>query len=318
MDEAERLFEQGIKAIEEGDTARARKIGRRLIRMRYSGGYELEARAWREDERLDKAVEVLQEGVKVAPQAWLLWHWLGSCLSDSGYFAEAREAFGRGLTVRGAPRGSMRYNIASTLHREQRFEVALNVLEECAADCLGDARLWAHHQALKLLLLTTLERYEEALSLSERLTQSGEADPLADVQGEVLGCRAIALLKGRRLREEAMVSAWRALHHDTRNTRALRVIRELAGQISEAGQYFKMMIEGRWHQEVDQPGEVPSFYCVYFVVADSSEEALALLARHEPEAVRASLRIDRAEVVERRPGALKGVYDRTGRIFHID
>jgi hypothetical protein len=60
----------------------ALEIGKKLKSMKYSGGFEIMAMAYADDDQKDKAIECLEEGVKTCPDVWILWQMLGNYRSD--------------------------------------------------------------------------------------------------------------------------------------------------------------------------------------------------------------------------------------------
>jgi len=104
---AERLYNEGHKALDAHDFENALTIGRKLRKVRYSGAYEIEGLAYIGLDRHEDAVRVLREGLALAPAAWPNWLLLGSCLSDLERYSEALNAYDRAYACDGADIGSI-------------------------------------------------------------------------------------------------------------------------------------------------------------------------------------------------------------------
>jgi Flp pilus assembly protein TadD len=109
---------------------KAWKVGRRLNSIRYSGAYEIRARAFEGLGRSATALAVLKRGVRRAPHAAMLWSLLGEALSDVGRFDEALGAFATGEAIEGnLAQAVYRGNRAMVLVRSGRLDEAAAVLD---------------------------------------------------------------------------------------------------------------------------------------------------------------------------------------------
>ncbi|MEH0198141.1 hypothetical protein V7S57_19200 [Caulobacter sp. CCNWLY153] len=95
---------EALMAKADGQLARGRfksawKTGLRLYRLRFSGSYEIRAKAYEGLGRPLAARAILARGVRRAPNAPMLWSLFGAALSDAGLYDQAIRAFetGRGI-----------------------------------------------------------------------------------------------------------------------------------------------------------------------------------------------------------------------------
>ena len=104
---------------------KAWKVGLRLHKLRYSGAFEIRAKAFEGLGRPIAALAILRRGVRRAPHAPMLWSLLGQVLSDAERYDEALVAFEMGQAVEGnLDQASFRGNQALVLVRARRLEEA--------------------------------------------------------------------------------------------------------------------------------------------------------------------------------------------------
>jgi predicted Zn-dependent protease len=104
---------------------KAWKVGLRLHGLRYSGAFEIRAKAFEGLGRPVAALAILQRGVRRAPHAAMLWSLLGEALSDAERYDEALAAFEAGQAVEGnRDQAIFRGNQALVLVRARRLEEA--------------------------------------------------------------------------------------------------------------------------------------------------------------------------------------------------
>jgi tetratricopeptide (TPR) repeat protein len=118
---------------------KAWKVGRRLHGLRYSGAYEIRAKAFQGLGRRAAALALLRRGVRRAPHAAMLWSLLGEVLSDAGRYEEALVAFEAGEGIEGNPNPAIfRGNRALVLVRAGRLEEAEITLAIAEGEAGGD------------------------------------------------------------------------------------------------------------------------------------------------------------------------------------
>jgi len=315
----EELYEEGLERLDRFDLDGAIRVGKELKKRRHSSAFEILGRAYQGKGEPDKAVEVLEEGVSLAPADSDLWEQLGCYYSDLERYDEAESALRRALESENDRRSAVLLNLAILYSRADRPEESLQLLDSLPPGEVNSLFVAVY----KVDALTELLRFEEAITLADTsilLTEEeedldrpvtgrgAEAVSVLSMLGSLYAKRGRAVWLGRKDGEAALRDAWRALELDRRNPQAAWLVRGVENQISPDGKYYRILLEGRWHEPIEGSEAPPGFYVGYDVVADSELEALELIKRFEPAGVRDSLRIDKKEVLEARPDEPKGVY----------
>jgi tetratricopeptide (TPR) repeat protein len=320
---AREMMQRAYECLGKYDTGGAIQIGEQLRKMRFTGGYEVLALAYQIEGKLEKAVRILREGVKQAPDSWLLWQQLGNLYSDRGEFDKAHESYDRALQCPDADASNIALYRANVLHRQGEYEMALHLL-----DSVTDADARNQGVALRVTLLNSLYRHEEAMTLSKQTIahlEVSEHRNEPDVRHDLARLHAelaVAYKKMQLPPEMVLAEIREALSSERTNSFAMRLMREHRNQKSTASKHFWLQLKGTWDAPIlaDEESQieefVPDFYVNFDVVADSPEEALTFCRDFEPEAVRASLQVDDVEELESCPEELKGVYGCTGHAFY--
>lgn len=322
---ARELMQRAYELLGKYDTKGAILIGQQLRKMRFTGGYEVLALAYQIDGKLEKAVSILREGVKQAPDSWLLWQQLGNLYSDRAEFDKAHEAYDRALACSEADPSNITLNRANVLHRQGEYDMALRVLESVTDE---DAR--NQGISLRVTLLNNLNRPEEAMQLSKqtiaRLEES-EHRYEADVRHDMARLHAelaVAYKKMQLPPEMVLAEINEAISTERTSNFAMRLLREQLNTPSPNAKHFWLQLQGSWNEPIQIEGEdgeegeeyVPDFFVEYDVVAETPEEGLEYCRYFEPEGVRDTLKIDESEELEPCPGDLRGVYGCSGHAFY--
>lgn len=173
--EAEALMDRGYDLLDRNNLPAALKIGQQLEQRRYSGGFEVQARALMAMGRREEAVAVLERGVEEVPDNASLWLGLGNCRSDDGDYDGAIVAYERAL-VGDCDRTSVTYNHAEVLVRAGRWDEA-----QAKVAALFDAD--AVRVATPRLGLYLVDLYEEILRHAGR---DHEAAALIECYADVI------------------------------------------------------------------------------------------------------------------------------------
>jgi Flp pilus assembly protein TadD len=126
--ECEAMMDQAYDLLRRRNAPEALKIGQQLERRRYSGGFEIQARALVAVNRRKAAIETLERGVAAVPGNWALWQFLGSCRSDDEDYEGAFAAYEKSLTCDGYE-PEILYNYATASRRADRWEKAKALIE---------------------------------------------------------------------------------------------------------------------------------------------------------------------------------------------
>lgn len=307
-----RLYDEAWERLSAHAYHDALAIARKLRKLRFSGAYEIEGRAYMALEQHDDAVRVLSEGVKIAPSVWINWLLLGSSLSNVGRYDDALHAYDRAASCERADVDNIEVNRAVVKMRQHDQSAALDHLDRVAKYESESARLYA--VALRVTCLRELGREAEAEELGGRTLRewrNNDVENGKEAIGEI--ARELGTIRHARgenvmlLRAQAM-DWWRATHND----RLLWLIRELRPVRSPRARFYRLLVCAR----------IPSgggFFKNIDAVADSPEEALALYIELDPPDEGVELEIEEAKVLEERPDDVKGVYSAAmGRIYFPD
>lgn len=297
---SERLMHQALELIEEENFAAAHEIAAQLEELRYSGAFEVAARAFLGEGEPEEAVAVLERGLALAPEVWSSWQLLGNTLSDLGRYAEAAAAYERAFTCPVHDADSLRFNQAVLASRRGEPEAVL-ALTATVAD--PELRLMALPASLRAL--HALGRAEE----SERLgAQSlAERDPQIDPATYATVALALAELRLARGVEKALVRDFvvKEWHAFPASVALLTLLRRIDDQHSEDSRYFRLLVAA----QLPAPREdgAIGFFAAFHAVASSAGEAFEMyqaLDRRQPHAY---LRLDEAEDAGPRPEEPKGI-----------
>ncbi len=315
---ANRLMQEAYAHLEAYNTGRAEELGKDLVKMSFSGGYEVLALAYAQDDKMEDAISVLMDGVDRFPQVWLLWQLLGNLHSDQEEFDKAHRAYERALALPDADHDSISLNMAIVFSREDRHQEALIKLQG-----VSEPDMMPHVHSLKADCLVALERFEEALELAEEAVTDIEsnadlAERSHDQLSRLYASIATVYKIGKKNNGKAREMVDEALKWNRSNAVALRILRELNAVKSDSkSREYCISVEGEWHEPFDGEAGCHSFISKYTIVASSDREALEFARELEPPLVRHSLRVIESEKGGRvTKSDLKGVYWRSGYLFY--
>ncbi len=309
----ENLMDEGYDALRAGFLAEAEAIGRQLLEHRHSSGFEILALSLGDSGDVEEAVQVLEEGVEVAPGVWLLWQLLGNFRSDLGLFTEALEAYDRALFCEDVEKDSVYFNIATVLSRQEKFEEALSYLQLVEND---ELRLRA--SALSAELWWELDQQTAALNLAhdtlERLDE--RVEQLEEEEEPPFGLATIYARLGfffleAGVEEDAIGCAEKAVWLDRTDEQALSLIRRLENNTSPDAKYFHVLVEGDFTDD-DPELHGQSFFVNYGIVAVDEDDVMQWVHRFEPSELHETLRLTECEAGDPCPDEHLGVYSITG------
>lgn len=308
---ARRLYAEGRELIDKQQYDAAMKIAGRLRELRYSGAYELEGLACQGLDRNEDAVHVLREGLAIAPNVWLNWLLLGSCLSNLGRYDEALAAYDRAEECPHGDPSVIHLNRAVVALRKGEPARSLEFLEQVHTHPVeaGGARVAA---------LRALGRNQEAEETAMRILSDWQKTDRTAARNDI-GEIALMLCEIRRERGEDSsalrafaIDYWRATHCES----LLWLIRDLDLRTSPRAQYFRLTLAGRVAPSAVKGFGAAGFWMSADAVADTAEEALAFVLELKPPEPDVEVSIEKAEAMEPRPEGPKGVYATTGRVFY--
>lgn len=304
------LIAEGQACLEDSDYDSAIHIGQQLELHQRSYAFELQALAYAGKEDLTEAINVLERGVSLVPDVWLLWLRLGNYYSDMARWDDARRAYSRALTCPHVDPSAVYYDCALLSQREGKLVDALRDIE-----CVTSARLRLKAVGLRISIYTNMGNAAEAIRYSEQMLnemsmgdegamEDDEAADMASLYGEY----ANAVYHSGDS-ERALQLAWQAVSFWKQQETVLWLIREIEDKHSKLARYHHLTIEGRWSEPFEGEDAPCAFFVTYGVVADSPDEALNMAIRFEPSEVRESLKMHECDVSPAVVDEPKGVYN---------
>ena len=296
----ERLMHQALELIEEDQFAAAHEIARQLEELRYSGAFEVAARAYLGEGEPEEAVAVLQRGLELAPEVWSNWQLLGNTLSDLGRFDDAAAAYERAWACPAKDPDSLRFNQAVLASRRGQAEQVLAL-----AATLVDPELRLMVVPARLRALQALGRPEEAEKLgAATLASRDEAADPALYAAVASALAELRLSQGveKALVRDLVVKEW---HACPASLSLLHLLRRIDDQRSPDSGYYRLLVAA----QLPAPREdgAIGFFAAFHAIASSPEEALAMYHAFDRRAPHAYTRLDEAERVEERPDEPKGI-----------
>lgn len=275
----EELYLSAKDLIEAKRFREARDLGHQLLKMRFSGAFEILAASFHGEGALDVAITVLENGVREAPGIWSLWMQLGNYLSESGQLIEAQSAFDTARCCHPNDLDQIDFNEAVMRMRFGNKSKAIELFEKVFKRT-EDKRLRLAALTHRLTTMVELDRITEALM------ELGEAFLHDSDNAELLTTMAFKLLEhGDPV--NALNLAKQALGLK-RAGRAAEVVRRIQGEPVDSCRRFTLRLQGKVE---DENGRWQPFLKASEVYAESEEEAQKLAVDFEPADVRPKIRV---------------------------
>ncbi|MBN2384655.1 hypothetical protein JXQ70_17410 [bacterium] len=316
-----KLMDQGLDALDSFNTKEAIKIGKKLKKLRQTSAFEILALAYHQDEKPDKSIEVLKEGLKVAPNVWVLWQLLGNYQSDSGNYDEAHKCYKMALGCEYKDESSIKYNSAIAYSRENKYADAENEIDSIDLDKLEYEKyykLLILISSEKINILNNLNKLKESYSFGRAaLGKEYDVDGYRDELASLYTAHAETLWLSNN-NEKALEHLWYSIKLNKKHKRTGFLIREIENKFSKNAKYYRIMIEGIWSEPFEGETEKPGFFTSYDVVAENIEQAFELIKRFEPYYVQDSLKIKESEILEENSSDPIGIYSANSYIFFTE
>lgn len=307
----ENLMNEGFEALDSLDADKAIKIGKKLKKLRHSSAFEILALGYHQNDKPEKSIEVLKEGVSVAPNVWLLWQLLGNYQSDFENFDEAQRCYSEALKCKDNDANSIKYNSAMAYSREKKYadaEIQINSIDFSALVNDEYYKLLILSCAEKVCILNNLGKFSEALELGKKvLSVEYDVDDLRDELAILYTSHAETLYQLKQ-NKEALEYLFNSIELDKKNKRTGYLIREIENKFSKSAKYYRIMIEGVWPEPFEGETTKPGFYTSYDVVAENIDQAFELIKRFEPDYVHDTLKIEESEILEENYNEPIGIY----------
>lgn len=296
----ERLMHQALDLIEEERYGAAREIARQLEELRFSGAFEVAARAFLGEGEPELAVAELERGLELAPEVWSNWQLLGNTLSDLGRYEEAAGAYGRAFACPVHDADSLHFNQTVLASRRGEPEKVLAL-----AEAIADGELLLLAAPARMRALAALGRPEEAeklgaTSLAGR-EESGDPEAYATVAAALAELRLEQGVE-KALVRDLVVKEW---HLCPSSGALLGLLRRIDDQRAADSRYFRLLVAAQL--PVPREDGAIGFFAAFHAIASSPEQALEMYLALDRRAPHAHTRIDQAEAIEPRPDEPQGI-----------
>ncbi len=285
---------------------KAAKIGRKLLDINFSGGFEILALLELENRKTKKAIKILEEGVKKAPNVWILWQLLGNSYSDEKEPEKAQNAYSMALKCPDNDSSSIYLNIAIALSREGKHEQSLEACKN-----IKSKKMFLKRIALEMSQLNQLGRYDKCILNGEK--QIGKIQDGLGTEEEfnlsnIYSYLASAYWSKCKNTVKSSEFVFKAIELNKTNSDAMWLLREIENNRSADSKYLRIVVEGKAIGMKIEDSDNIGFFTSYDVVAKDEDEALSYIKRFEPKDVRDTLRISKCKVREKKTRDPKGVY----------
>ncbi|MBI5534255.1 MAG: tetratricopeptide repeat protein [Deltaproteobacteria bacterium] len=319
---ADELIERAFEALDGDHDPEATEIGRHLQEVDHPAGFEIEALVLDRNSESPKAIELLEGAVKKLPDSWRLWEMLANLYSDAERPDDALKTYERALACPEPEEASIRFNLALTHARAQRYDEALKAIEPVDLDEIEDEELRLNTLAFKASVLSAAERSAEAAELVRTtLAEIDEEDYTEETIphiAELHAQLARAVLDLEKDKDKALAHAIDAIRIDQGNDLALQIVRAVNGKTSAGASLMQLTIKGVWPEPFEGEKEPREYRQTFGVIADTREQALEFAKSLSPEELRASMTIEDFETVQATPEEPIGVCQVSPYIFFAD
>ncbi|MBL4770384.1 MAG: tetratricopeptide repeat protein [Planctomycetes bacterium] len=291
----------GFQQLRDGDFEDALKTAQKVEELRASAAFEIAAQAHANLGDPEAALQVLERGVREAPNAWPNWQLLGNLYADAGRFDDAENAYRDALQCAHVWPESVHLNQAILLGQQGNHDRAL-----VALDAIKDDDLLFELASARMNALYCVEKTEEALALAETILvkepqSASDEDAWYFISVIDMRIRMAQGLSAQEVRDRALA----LLVEYPENDHVLALIRDTRDERSRDCKYYRLVIQGN---TLDAPASVEGFYIPYDVVAESEEEAMTYIEEVEALTGFNHLEIEESEILVERSREPKGLY----------
>jgi hypothetical protein len=319
--EVNKLMEDGFNAAYSDSFDDAIKIGKKLIGLRHSSGFEILALGLQGNKDFKKAIKVLEDGLKKVPGVFKLWQLLGNLYSDCKMYAKAYSAYENGLQCEDSDTDTICLNYSIALNRENNLLKAMETLNKInILNC--DESLKVSYWAIKLNIQNKMQDFNKCIAdyhLINDLLHNSNSEKLHNAKEYISSIHyeyAYALYKTGGDKDDIFKTIDNAISENKHNEEVKWLIREIRGAFSIESKHYSINIEGTWPFESNETGSEPGFLTHYDVIADNEIEALQYIKQFEPMEIRDTIKIQESKIIKKLPNTHKGVYSTTGYIFY--
>lgn len=309
------LADKGFDYLRADDYQAALTVYEELLKLRTTAAFEIGSQAYKGLGDLEKALEVLECGVKEAPDFWFNWLLLGNIRSDNGDYAGAELAYKHALLCQNCEKSPVKLNQAILANKRGFHEQALMLLSE-----IKDEDLVLEKTINEMIAFECLNQVDKAISLADTILSQDFADGNDDALAEIAAKQIRILLnQDDAVPDDLREEAENAIANYGYHIELLALIREIDSLHSDQAQYIRLLIEGTFTKEYVVRYGVKGFYVTYDVVAETPDQSLAWISRFEGcDEGGLNLAIAEFEIIEERRNDPMGVYWRSETAYYSE
>ncbi|MEL7531298.1 MAG: hypothetical protein AAFN10_08330, partial [Bacteroidota bacterium] len=233
IDQANQQAQKAWISLSEGDFEAANKFASELTQAGYEVGYRIRSAVAEEQEDWPEAESIINEGLKVHPEAWPLHLHLGTLYTTSGRFEEANSVFEKALKLPEVEKHWIEMNQAVALAQLGQVDEALNLLQGIDHEELRNQAF-----EIKMQLLDQFQRHDLMIELAGEELENlvpPQNEEGASVMSRILAMVANACYYEDKEEQETRFYLKQAINYDRSNELSLMVLREMRAEFTEQG-----------------------------------------------------------------------------------
>ena len=273
------LYQKGVEALRLRDYDQVLRIASKLHQARYSGAFELEARARYEMGEPQEATRVLEVGLRKCPNVYLLASYLGEYQSNQGHYQLAIEAFDRARNGEQDVDSYADLNIGICYSRMEMYDRA--------AEYYAKVNFSPGHHGTLMYLACLAKDYlqtgedvkflgacEQGIALANR----EQGPEFKEQVAWIYAYRAEHFAKqGKRTDAESDLNVAKTL--DTHNEQVLRAHRWLYGRRLEKATSYHVFLRGSANGLKGLPAGM-GMVAWFYIIAESEADLVRLAQEH--------------------------------------
>ena len=302
----EALVLQAWDHLEQEDYEAAEKLATTLMGVPEEAGFRIQSMIWLSREEEQKAMEVLEKGLKTFPQEWHLWLQYGNLLSQLGHFEEALAVFDKGLETAPDQPAWFYLNQAIVYFRQSKVDEALSLLQT-----IDDPEVITEAFSLQLSMLDQVDRHDLILEMA---AEELEILPVPETMEEASKLSHICYLIANAAwyedkdKTEVLHYLRQSISFDRTNPQAIWLWREAYPEFIPNATGYQLLVQGSFASQEEEEASV--FLTTYQLVSTSLDAAMDMIKAYEIEDIdKDSLQVLEVEEMAATADQAIGIYE---------
>lgn len=307
-EQLENIREAAWRAAQAGNLVEAHQHAQALVDQGLEGGYQLKSMLYLEEEDLEQAINLVNQGAEQLPQSWSMRLLQADMLSIANQGEQALKILEEARNLPEAESHWIDIGEATVHGRMVEIDKALNLLQSVEhPDAINSA------MEMQFALMDSVGRHDLIIEVAEEdldLLQAPRDGAEAAILSRIMTQVGQAYWYEEEDNDAVEHFLKLAIAYDRTNPDALYLRRELDELFSEKSLTYELELKGILSQPNDegQPTEMV-FRAHYQIIADSEDEALAFIRQYEPEDIAsAEMSILSVNSEANEEEELKGIY----------